>query len=81
LDDVRSTVIGLIRRIAPDVAVEEIDACVSLHDVAELDSLDFLRLVALTAETTGVVVRPRDYPLIVTVDGFTRYLAEHSPQA
>jgi acyl carrier protein len=79
LGEARSTVIGLIHRIAPDVDLAAIDGCASLHDVAELDSLDFLRLVSLIAETTGVVVPPRDYPQIVTLDGFTRYLAEHRP--
>jgi len=73
--ETRSVVAHVLRQVAPDVDIEAIDWETSLHDVADIDSLDFLRLVALTADVTGVTVPPRDYPLIVTLEGFARYLA------
>jgi acyl carrier protein len=76
--DARTIVIRLIRAIAPDVDADAIEHGRSLHDIADIDSLDFLRLMALTAEETGVTIPPRDYPLVVTLDGFARYVACHS---
>jgi acyl carrier protein len=78
LDEARSTAKALIHRIAPDVDLAAIDGLASLHDLVELDSLDFLKLISLIVDTTGIVVPPRDYPLIVTIDGFAGYLAAHA---
>jgi acyl carrier protein len=78
LDEARSTAKDLIHQIAPDADLTAIDGLASLHDLAELDSLDFLKLIALIGDTTGIVVPPRDYPEIITLDGFATYLAEHS---
>jgi acyl carrier protein len=75
--EARAAVIDLLQRVAPDIDATTISGYTSLHDVAGLDSLDFLRLVSLIAEDTGVFVPPRDYPLIVTLDGLARYLAGH----
>jgi acyl carrier protein len=38
--------------------------------------MDFLNVVTAIAERTGVEVPERDYPKLVTLDGFTAYLAE-----
>jgi acyl carrier protein len=77
----RSVVARLIVQVAPEVDPESIDFADALHDIADLDSLDFLRLVALTAESTGIVVPPRDYPCLATLDGFARYLVASQSSA
>jgi acyl carrier protein len=76
-DETRALVRGLLRDIAPDVDVDTVDSYRTLHDVAGLDSLDFLRLMDLVTDLTGVVVPPHDYPELITVDGFARYLEAH----
>lgn len=76
LDAVRSLVIGLVLRIAPQLDVASVDESDSLHDVGDIDSLDFLRLVELTAQATGIVVPPRDYARLATLEGFVKYLWE-----
>jgi acyl carrier protein len=79
--EARALVTRLLRTIAPNVDLEMIDQYESLHDVADLDSLDFINLMSATAEATGVIVSPRDYPLVVTLDGFARYLLTHRTDA
>jgi acyl carrier protein len=75
----RSLVVRLVLQIAPELDAASIDYSDSLHEVGDIDSLDFLRLVALTAEATGIVVPPRDYGCLATLDGFARYLAARAP--
>jgi acyl carrier protein len=66
----------LVRQIAPELGVESIDYSLALHELADIDSLDFLALVALTSEVAGVVIPPRDYLRLATLDGFAGYLVE-----
>jgi hypothetical protein len=80
MDEQRALVRALLRDIAPNAELDDVDRFQSLHDVADLDSLDFLRLIDLVAEVTGVVVPPPDYPELITIDGFARYLAAHRPR-
>jgi len=75
-DVARSLVLRLVLKIAPELDVASVDDSDSLHDVGDIDSLDFLHLVELTTEATGVVVAPRDYARLATIDGFARYLLE-----
>lgn len=79
--EARALITRLLRTIAPNVDVETIEQYESMHDVADLDSLDFINLMSATAEATGVIVSPRDYPLVVTLDGFARYLLTHRTDA
>jgi len=75
-DAARSLVLRLVLEIAPQLDIASVDDSDSLHDVGDIDSLDFLRLVELTSQATGAVVAPRDYARLVTLDGFARYLME-----
>src|SRR5690349_6106897 len=65
-DVARSLVLRLVLKIAPELDVASVDDSDSLHDVGDIDSLDFLHLVELTTEATGVVVAPRDYARLAT---------------
>ena len=76
LESARDLVARLVVQIAPNLDVDSIDEASSLHDVGDIDSLDFLHLVALTADATGILVPPRDYPRLVTLEGFATYLME-----
>jgi acyl carrier protein len=72
----RAAVIEALHRVAPDVDLARVDWTATLHDVAELDSFDFMKIVSVIADETGVVVPPRDFPLIVTLDEFAKYVAK-----
>jgi acyl carrier protein len=79
--DARALVTRLLRTIAPNVDVATIDGYESVHDIADLDSLDFVNLMSAAAAATGVLIPPRDYPLVVTVEGFAQYLLAHRAEA
>jgi acyl carrier protein len=68
---------ALLRRIAPEVDLADIDPSESLTEAAELDSMDFLNLVTALHEQTGIEVPERDYPAVSTVDGFVAYVTSH----
>ena len=72
LDAARVLAVGLVVRIAPQLDPGSVDFGDSLHDIADIDSLDFLRLVALTAEATGIVIPPGDFARLATIQGFAR---------
>jgi len=75
--DARQAVAASIGKVAPDVEPEDLDGAARLRQDLELDSLDFLRLVEVIAETTGVAIPEADYPAVATVDGLVTYVAAH----
>ena len=64
-----------LREIAPEVDVDALPDESELHFDLDLDSMDFLNLVAALHEATGVDIPERDYPLLATVAGLTDYVA------
>jgi len=75
--DARQAVEAAIGKVAPDVEPEDLEGAARLRQDLELDSLDFLRLVEVIAEATGVDIPEADYPAVATVDGLVTYLAGH----
>ena len=75
--DARQAVEAAIGKVAPDVEPEDLEGAARLRQDLELDSLDFLRLVEVIAEATGVDIPEADYPAVATVDGLVAYLAGH----
>jgi acyl carrier protein len=73
-DDARTLLARLLRAIAPEVDLDAIDPGAPLQEEAELDSMDFLNLVAALYDETGIDVPERDYPLVATIDGFVSYV-------
>jgi acyl carrier protein len=79
VDDARALLGRLLRRIAPEVDLDEIDPDTPLQESVDLDSMDFLNLVTALHDETGIDVPERDYPLLSTVAGFTAYVAGSTP--
>ncbi|WP_285244627.1 acyl carrier protein [Pseudarthrobacter sp. fls2-241-R2A-127] len=75
--DARRAVETAIGKVAPDVEPGDLDGAARLRQDLELDSLDFLRLVEVVAESTGVDIPEADYPAVATVDGLVAYVAGH----
>jgi acyl carrier protein len=70
---------GVLARIAPETAGEELDAEVELLEQLDLDSMDFLNFVIGLHEATGIDIPERDYPQLATLRGCVEYLLIHSP--
>ena len=73
-DAARALLARLLRGIAPEIDLHEIDPATPLSEAAELDSMDLLNLVNALYDETGIDVPERDYPHIATIDGFVAYV-------
>jgi acyl carrier protein len=73
--DARQAVHTAIGQVAPDVDLDGLDGGLRLQQDLELDSLDFLRLVEIIDEATGVDIPERDYTAVATVKGLIDYVA------
>ncbi|WNM32108.1 acyl carrier protein [Streptomyces sp. Li-HN-5-11] len=67
-----------IEQIIPDVDFALVEPDDTLRDVLELDSLDFLGLVELLSERTGIRIDEEDYPELTTLSDATRFLVHRS---
>ena len=74
--EARTAVFAAINEVAPDVDTEGLDPSSRLRQDLELDSLDFLRLLELLAESTGVSTPEDDYADLTSVQRLIDYIAE-----
>ena len=77
--DARAAVETAFAEVAPDIAPDELTENARLRQDLEIDSLDFLRLVELVAQTTGVDIPETDYRRLATIGGFIDYIASARP--
>jgi acyl carrier protein len=73
-DELHATVVRVLIEVAPDVEAGDVRGETRLREDLDLDSLDFLDLVAGVAEATGVEIPERDYGKLETLDAFVEYL-------
>lgn len=73
--DARTAVLAAINEVAPDVDTDGLDASSRLRQDLELDSLDFLRLLEVLAQSTGVSTPEDDYAELTTVQRIIDYIA------
>jgi acyl carrier protein len=71
----RHVLTGTIGLVAPEVEVGSLDPAVSLREQADLDSMDFLELVALLADALHADIPEDDYGQLDTIDSGVAYLA------
>jgi acyl carrier protein len=74
-DRAREVLFDALGQLAPEVDPAEIDPTAVLRDAADLDSVDFLELVAQLSEAIGVDIREDDYPQLDTIDSAVAFLA------
>lgn len=75
--DARTAVLAAINEVAPDVDTEGLDTSSRLRQDLELDSLDFLRLLEILAESTGISTPESDYADLTSVQRLVDYIAAH----
>jgi acyl carrier protein len=73
-DEATAVLAAALREIAPDVDLGAVNPGLPLHEVAEIDSMDFLTLVTVIRDRTGIDIPPRDYPKLATLARFVSYL-------
>jgi acyl carrier protein len=74
-DRAREVLFDALGQLAPEVDPAEIDPTAVLRDAADLDSVDFLELVAQLSEAIGVDIREDDYPQLDSIDSAVAFLA------
>jgi acyl carrier protein len=73
-NEIKNVVLRELRKIAPEVELDQIDAAVDLREQIDLDSMDFLNLAVAVHEATGVDIPEADYPQMTSLDRCVAYL-------
>ena len=74
-DEISSTVVDALTRVAPEIDPASIQSDVSFRDQLDLDSMDFLNFVLALHERLGVDIPEVDYPRLYRLDDAVDYLA------
>jgi acyl carrier protein len=75
----RQRVLDTLQRIAPNVALAELNPGAPLRDQVDLDSMDWLNFVAALQEAFGIDIPEMDHPQLATLDSIVSYLASRHP--
>ena len=71
----RDVIAIVLHDVAPEIDLAAVDPGIDLRDGLDLDSMDFLNLIAAIHERTGRDIPERDYGLLVTLADLTAYLS------
>ncbi len=72
--EIRELVLRELCNIAPEIDPAQIDSTINLRDQVDLDSMNVLDLMVAIHDATGVEIPEADYPKILTIEDFVRYL-------
>lgn len=78
MDEATALLADTLHEVAPEVDLGAIDPDLPLQEVADIDSMDFLTLVAAIHDRTSIEIPPRDYPKLATLKLFVSYLTSAS---
>lgn len=73
-DEIKALVLRELGKIAPEIALDQIDPAVELREQIDLDSMDLLNLMIAIHQTTGVDIPEADYPQMASLNGCVAYL-------
>lgn len=77
-DEPRTLIAECLRRIAPEVDLDDADPANPMSDELDLDSMDLLSLYEALHERTGLELPESDYQQLATLDGAVGYLVARS---
>ena len=73
-EEIREIIYNIIKDIAPDEDLSNLDDTKAIRDQIELDSMDFLDIVLELRKGYKVDVPEEDYPKLATINGCVEYL-------
>ena len=73
-EKIREIIYNIIKDIAPDEDLSNLDDTKAIRDQIELDSMDFLDIVLELRKRYTVDVPEEDYPKLATINGCVEYL-------
>jgi len=74
----KQLIITELCNIAPDVEPGSVPDNEDLREALDLDSMDFLRLVAAVTKRTGLAIPEADYRQVLTLANMIKYLQAQS---
>jgi len=72
-----SHIANAIKRIAPEIDLLDIDQDEDLREECDLDSMDFLNLLADLKQQTNISIPESDYPKVRSYNQLLAYLRNH----
>jgi acyl carrier protein len=75
--DIRKVLQEELNNIAPEIDLASVDPAADLREAMDIDSMDFMNLIAAIHRRLGVDIPETDYPKLFTLDGAVAYLATH----
>ncbi|MGB4062419.1 MAG: acyl carrier protein [Azonexus sp.] len=78
-EQIRTAVLAIVKRLAPEVDPTKIIADKPLRTQIDLDSMDWLNVLAAIHEKLGVDIPESDYGKVQTLDSIVAYLAGKIP--
>ena len=72
--DIRSVILDILERIAPDEDLSDLDDAVPFREQMELDSMDFLDIVMELRKRYRVQIPEDEYTELGTMDSTVNYL-------
>lgn len=79
--EIRERILHALRRIAPEADLAALDSARDLRAQLDLDSMDFLELMAAVAAATGVGIPERDYGKVASLDACVAYVTARAQRA
>ncbi|TXT26612.1 MAG: phosphopantetheine-binding [Rhodocyclaceae bacterium] len=78
-EQIRTAVLAIVKRLAPEIDPTKIIADKPLRTQIDLDSMDWLNVLATIHEKLGVDIPETDYGKVQTLDSIVAYLAGKIP--
>ncbi len=79
MTDTESALTEELHKIAPDVALTDIDRSADLREEFDIDSMDFLNLVTALGKRFNIPMPEADYPQMQSFDDLAKYLGDRRP--
>lgn len=76
--DMSIHIANAIKRIAPEIDLLDIDPDEDLREECDLDSMDFLNLLADLKQQTSISIPESDYPKVRSYNQLLAYLRNHA---
>lgn len=76
-NNIAAMIAQALTHIAPEIDIDDIDVNEDLREECDLDSMDFLNLLASLKKSTGVSIPEQDYSKIRSYTQLQHYLQQH----
>ena len=77
--EIRDHILEILHRVAPEADLQRLDPEENLREALDIDSFDFLNVLASLSETLGVNIPESDYRQVLTLKAMVAYANKHLP--